>query len=804
MQPVGRSRTSSRGRSLQRSPVGHTARPFSGLTPTSGRGAATSCRTPMLPATIHAGDGGFYTINQVPSAKESAILVFCLLVEHDRYAIVKPVFVFLTFTVFVASFLMSHPFLATTFPMRWSTYTADHVVADVSLALDEANAAIDEIAKQDLGSVTYDSTLGALEVASASLDRAWNIVSHLDSVCNSDELRAVYNEMLPKVSAFGSSIALNGGLWAALKAFAESPAAAALSSVRKRLLEETLSQFKSAGADLPADKKERFAAVASELASVTQKYSENCLDATNAWELIIDDVSELSGLPARAKDAMRADALAKGLGSEEEPRWRVTLQAPSLFPVLQYADSDALRQKCWAAFNAVGSEGAWDNEALVWQILALRQEKADLLGVDNFPDIVLERRMAKTGAGALAFVEQLHAKSVAAFQRDVKQLQAYKARATGMDVDLLEPWESGYWAEKQRQDRYDFDGELLRPYFPMNRVISGMFEICQHLFGIRIDERESCFVEPGGSAPEGVVEVWHPEVKYFELFDADSNKFLGSFYTDWHPRESKRGGAWKGTIYAGQALPEGGCEPNVAVIAGNMTKPVGDLPALLDHREVETIFHEFGHLLHDLLGEVPVTSLNGTSVAWDFVELPSQIMENWCWDREGLNRIAVHYETGEALPDDLFQKMIAARNYNAGLMMMRQLSLGKLDLELHLNFPKAKQDLDALTKAILADYVPKMKSEGPSMARRFTHLFSYPVGYASGYYSYKWSEVLDADAFTRFQAEGLMNEATGRAFRETILSKGNSAPPDQLFRDFMGRDPDPDALLVRSGLIENA
>ncbi|MFT5131205.1 MAG: oligopeptidase A [Rhodothermales bacterium] len=697
---------------------------------------------------------------------------------------------------------MSHPFLAESFPMRWSTFTPSSVVADVALALDRAQANIDGIAKQDLAAVSYDSTLGALELASGDLDRAWSVVSHLDSVCNSDELRAVYNEMLPKVSAFSSSVALNDELWAALKAFADSAEAAALTGVHKRLLDETLAQFRSAGADLPAGKKARFADVAAKLAELTQKFSENCLDATNAWELIIDDEAELAGLPDRAKHAMQMDAQGKGQGTEAAPKWRVTLQAPSVLPILQYADSDDLRKTCWMAFGQIGSGDPWDNEDLVWQILALRQEKADLLGKDNFADIVLERRMAKTGSGALTFVETLHEKSAVAFKRDIAQLEAYAATSKGTTPDALEPWESGYWAEKLRQERYDFDGELLRPYFPVERVIDGMFEICQHLFGIRIEERESCFVEAGEVAPEGVAEVWHPDVHYFELFDAESGRLMGSFYSDWYPRESKRSGAWKGSLFTGQTRTDGsGCEPNVAVIVGNLTKPAGDTPALLSHREVETIFHEFGHLLHDLLGEVPVGSLNGTSVAWDFVELPSQIMENWCWDREGLNRIAAHYETGKSLPDELFEKMIAARNFNAGVAMMGQLGHGKLDLELHLNYATKPQDLNAISEAILDGYVANYKTKGPSMARRFTHLFSHPVGYASGYYSYKWSEVLDADAFTVFQKDGLMNEATGRAFREAILSKGNSAPPEQLFRDFMGRDPNPDALLIRSGLL---
>lgn len=691
----------------------------------------------------------------------------------------------------------THPFLADDFHIRWSKLTPDHVVTDVPAAIEQAKSALLAIKELPETELTYDNTFAALETATDGLERAWGRLNHLDSVANDDKQRAALNELLPSVSAFYSSISLDGDLWAKLKAFAESPAAASLDPIHARFVEETCADFISSGADLEPEAKARMAEVAAELAQLTQKFSEHVLDSTNSFELFVTDESRLAGLPASAVAAAAEDAK----GKDREGAWRFTLQMPSLLPVLQHADDESLRRELWAASSQVASTGDHDNTELLWQIVTLRQEKAVLLGFDNFADLTLQRRMAKTGAAALAFVEDLHDRITEAFVQESGDLEKYKAKKTESPVAPLEPWELGYWAEKQRQELYDFDDEVLRPYFPVKSVMDGMFAIATRIFGIEIVEGDSVYYESSGE--EGAAaEVWHPECKFYEIRDSASQEHLGSFYADWHPRESKRGGAWMNCLEAGLPPLNGAPrQPHLGLIIGNMTKPVGGKPALLTHREVETIFHEFGHLLHQLLSEVPVKSLSGTNVPWDFVELPSQIMENFCWDRESLDFFARHYETGEFIPEELFQKLLNARNYMSASACMRQLAFGKLDLELHLHSEKyLGRDLDEVDAEILASYRPRLASPVPSRARSFNHLFSSPTGYAAGYYSYKWAEVLDADAFTRFQKEGVLNEVTGRDFREAVLSRGNSQPVDQSFRDFMGRDPDLTALMVRSGL----
>jgi oligopeptidase A len=692
-----------------------------------------------------------------------------------------------------------HPFLAPDFHIRWSTLTPDAVESDIRRALDCAKQNIEAICCQDLATADYASTFLAFENASDALNDGWGRLSHLDSVADSPVQREALGKMLPDVTDFYSSLALNERLWAVIKSVGESAEISTLSHVQQRFVEETLADFRNSGADLPADQKERISSIEAELSKITKEYSEHVLDSTNAWELIITDESKLAGLPDSAKAGAAANARSKGIATDEAPAWRFTLQFPSMSPIMQHLHDDTIRHQVWEASMKVGAAGEFDNTALVWQILVLRHEKASILGHEHFADLTLLRRMAKTGATAVSFIENLHNRIHPSFLAEYKQLGQYKAAKSGQPVASLEPWEVAYWAEKQRQENYDFDEEALRPYFPVDGVMAGMFEIASRLFGITIRQLATAHYEPGASPatlPADVVEVWHPECAFYEIHDSKTAAHLGSFYADWHPRESKRGGAWMNSLHTG-ALGE----PHLGLIIGNMSPPVDGKPALLTHREVETIFHEFGHLLHGMLSEVSVKSLAGTNVPWDFVELPSQIMENFCWDRESLDLFARHFESGAAIPEDLFAKMIAAKNYLSASGFMRQLAFAKLDLELHTRVTYfLGKDLDAVDREVLADYLAPLKTPSPSMMRRFNHLFSSPTGYAAGYYSYKWAEVLDADAFTRFQEEGVLNPETGAAFREHILSKGNSVAPDELYRRFMGRDPKQEPLLIRAGL----
>lgn len=686
-----------------------------------------------------------------------------------------------------------NPFLDPAFAVRWSLHTAAEVRPAIESALGRAQAAIDAICAQPDAAVTFASTFLALEAATEELGRAWGRVTHLQSVADAPPLREAHNAMLPAVTAFYARIPLNPALWGKLKAFAHTPAAAQLTGIQRRFLDETVADFRQAGADLPEAARTRLEVLQGELAEVTQRYSEHVLDATNAWQLLVEDPVRLAGIPEHARAAARRSAVAKGLGSDERPVWRFTLHQPSTEPIVTYAEDEALRRAVWAASVAVGAEAPHDNRESVKRILSLRAEKAALLGCANFADHVLERRMAKSGNRALAFVEDLETRCREAFRRECRELEAFKARVTGATIAPLKAWEVVYWSERLRREQYAFDEEVLRPYFPLDRVITGLFELAGRVFGLRIAER-----------PTGEVETWHPEVRFYDVHET-GGRHVGSFYADWHPRESKRGGAWMGYLETGGPTPEGGWRPHLGYICGNLTPPAEGRPALLTHREVETIFHEFGHLLHHLLGTVEIKSLNGVNVAWDFVELPSQIMENWCWERESLDLFARHHETGAVIPEDIFGRMLAARNFRSACGTMRQIQFAKMDLLLHLRTDEfLTGDLEARVQSAVADCLVPTEPPARTILFRFNHIFGDPVGYAAGYYSYKWAEVLDADAFTRFQHEGIFNRQTGADFVAQILSRGNSADPAELFRAFMGRDPDLGALLRRSGLAPAA
>lgn len=678
-----------------------------------------------------------------------------------------------------------NPFLLPAFHIPWSQLAADLIQPAIEQALQRAQAAVDEIAARDLASLTFENTFLALEHATEELNLAWGKVTHLQSVADSPALREAHNAMLPHVSTFYARIPLNAALWQRLKAFSETDAAQALTGIRRRFVDETVADFRQAGADLPEEKRARLETLQAELAQLTQKYSENVLDATNAWQLVVTDESRLAGLPAHAKAAARRSAEAKGVAG-----WRFTLHMPSQEPFMTYLEDVELRRQMWEAAVAIGAQEPLDNRALVRRILELRAEKAALLGRAHFADLVLERRMAKSGAHALEFLADLQRRAAPAFDRECRELEEFKADRMGHPPARLAPWEIAYWSEKLRQARYDFDEEVLRPYFPMDRVIAGLFEIASRVFRLRIAERAV-----------GAVETWHADVRFYDVQDA-RGRHVGSFYADWYPRESKRGGAWMNYLVTGGPQADGSRLPHLGLICGNLTPPAADRPALLTHREVQTIFHEFGHLLHHLLGEVEIKSMNGVNVAWDFVELPSQILENWCWEREGLDLFAWHFETGAPIPADIFEKMIAARNFRSAVVTMRQLAFATMDLRLHTHkagFP-AVGEMEAWVRSLIAECLVPTEPASPTIVNRFTHVFADPVGYAAGYYSYKWAEVLDADAFTRFKREGIFNPVVGAEFVDHVLSRGNSDDPAQLFQRFMGRAPELNALLVRSGL----
>ena len=449
-----------------------------------------------------------------------------------------------------------YPFLSPSLPVRWSSLTPEHIEPDITEALRRAQANIDAIAAQpaEAAALSFESTFLALEEATRELSTAWGLIQHLDSVNNSPELRAAQNKMLPDVSTFYARIPLNQELWAVLRAWGESPAAASLGPVERRFVEETMADFRESGADLPPDERARLEAIEAELAELTQKYSENVLDATNAWELVVAEETKLAGLPATAKDAARASAAAKGHGSPENPAWRFTLHMPSYGPLMEHLADTAIREQAWRAMTTVGRADPHDNSALVWQILTLRDEKARLLGKANFADLVLQRRMAKNGGTALGFVEGLHGRIAPAYHEEQHALRAWRAKASGTEPEPMEPWDIGYWAERRRQAEFNLDDEQLRPYFPMDGVITGMFRLCENLFGVRIAELPATCATSGGPVEPGTHETWHPEVKVYEVRDEDGS-LRGTFYTDWHPRESKRGGAWMNSLRTGCRRP---------------------------------------------------------------------------------------------------------------------------------------------------------------------------------------------------------------------------------------------------------
>jgi oligopeptidase A len=670
-----------------------------------------------------------------------------------------------------------NPLLDPSLPIPFDRIRPEHVEPAVDRLIGRTQAQIEAIA-QGGGARTWDTAAGALDVATEELGRALSTVGHLESVATTKDLRDAHNRVRPKASDLFSRISTHEGLYAALKEYAGTDDASRLDGPRARFLRKTLDDLRRSGAELPPDDKERLRAMDVELTQLTTRFAQNVLDATAAFELVITDEARLDGVPAAAKDAARESATAKGVDG-----WRITLQAPSVMAVLTYAHDRELREHVWRAYNRRATAEPHDNGPLLERILELRHAKARLLGYGDFADLVTEDRMAASGARARQFVDDLRARTRPLFERENAELAAFVRGELGVHEPLA-PWDVGYYAEQLRRARHAFDEEALRPYFPMERVVEGMFRVVERLYGVRIEARE--------------LPTWHPDVRTHAVLDADGS-LLCSFYVDLFPRDQKRGGAWMNGLVP--AVGDGErVRPGVGLFCANVTPPTAGGPALLTHREVQTLFHEFGHLMHHALSRVAVRSLAGTRVAWDFVELPSQIMENWTWEREALDLFARHHETGAPIPEVLYAKMRGARTFRAANATMRQLGFATLDLVLHCEHAPAPSGsaLD-VARRVLEEHSPVALPDDHAMVASFTHLFASPVGYASGYYSYKWAEVLDADAFDRFSTEGVFNEDTGLAFRQTILEKGDSEDPLVLFQAFRGRPPELEPLLRRMG-----
>lgn len=673
--------------------------------------------------------------------------------------------------------MSTSPLSTITVPVPFDDVRAEDVEPAIDALLVTSQARIDAIANAPR---TYDATLGALDFASIELDFAMSVAGHLEAIDGTPEMRAAYNKVLPKVSAFGSKIMLSAPLYRALRELSETDEANKLDPARTRFLKKTLADFRRNGAELDDAGKARLAEIDVALSERTLKFAQNVVDATASFEIVIDDVARLAGMPEGAIEAARRSAEDKG-----KKGWRLTLQAPSYGPVMTFADDRALRETMYRANITRACGGEWDNRPIIREVLALRKEKARLLGFQHFADLAIDDRMAKTGKDALAFVTMLKSKLEAAFARENAELAKF-ARESG-HAEPLEPWDVAYWAEKQRRALYAFDEETLRPYHPLDRLLQGLFEVATSLYGVKI-ERDT------------KMPVWHEDATAWSVHDEKGNR-LGAFYLDLFPRETKRDGAWMGGVV--DRLPGTAAErENVAVIVANVTPPRRPgQPALLNHREVETLFHEFGHMMHHLLSEVPIRSMAGTRVVSDFVELPSMIMENWTWERDALDRFARHYETGEPIPADVKDRMLRARTYRAANALMRQLGFSTVDLLLHTEYDEATHgDVMSFARDVFAKFSPTRLPPEYAMLAAFSHLFGAAYGYAAGYYSYQWSEVLEADAFGRFREKGILSHEVGEAFRKQILSRGDTEDPAVLYRSFLGRDPDVNALLTRLGI----
>jgi len=671
---------------------------------------------------------------------------------------------------------------------RFADFKVEHVAPAVDQLLAEARAAMNQAAAPETP-VRWDAFVAPLEDANERLSRAWGLVAHLHAVLDSPPLREAYNAHLPEVTQYYTELAQNEALFAKYRALRASPEFEQLGVPRRTIVEHALRDFRLGGAELPAAQKARFAQIQDEAARCAAKFSQNLLDATNAFSLVLEDEARLAGLPPDALSAAREAAQ-----KDAKAGWKFTLHMPSYLPVMQYAEDRALREAMYRAYATRASEfgnAAWDNTPLIRRLLQLRREEAQLLGYASFADVSLVPKMASSPAEVIAFLEDLARRARPQAEHDADELRAFARDKLG--IERLEAWDLAYAAEKLRLARYAFSDHEVKQYLPEDVVLEGLFRVAEALYGVRI--------RPAQAA------VWHPDVRFFEVLDPQG-ALLGQFYVDLYARESKRGGAWMDDAVT-RRRRAARIQLPVAYLNCNFSRPTGGKPALLTHDDVSTLFHEFGHCLHHLLTRVEdlgVAGING--VEWDAVELPSQFMENFCWEWEVVARMTRHVDTGETLPRSLFERMLAAKNFHSGLAMLRQIEFAMFDMRLHTEFEPAG---DATILSLLDDVRAKVAVLVPPAFNRFPNSFSHIFGggYAAGYYSYKWAEVLSADAYSAFEesrdardgATGVLDPQTGARFRDEILAVGGSRPAAESFLAFRGRAPRVDALLRHNGMI---
>lgn len=647
----------------------------------------------------------------------------------------------------------------------------EHFLPALDEALKIARQKIDAI-KKNVAPETFENVFMALDEATEKVEFVNLVYNNYFSAEATPALQALAQEISPKMAAFGSDIALDPVLFQKIKAVYENQQG--LNAEQKRVVEKTYNDFVRNGALLNSERKEQLRKIDQELSTLGPKFSENVLKATNAFELWIENEADLKGLPADYIEGARMAATAKN----QPTKWLVSLQGPSYVPFMTYAENSSLREKLWKAYNSRAFRDAFDNQEIVLKIVNLRHQRAQLLGFKTHADYVLAERMAQSTTTVLKFIDKLLEPSLKAAQRDLDEVKQFAGRE-------IQPWDFSFYSEKLKEKKYAFNEEELRPYFKLENVTQGVFEHARRLFGIEF--------KPVNDLP-----VYHPDVKVFEVVEEKTGKYVGLFYADFFPRETKRGGAWM-TSFREQGLSLGSVRrPHVSIVC-NFTKPTATKPSLLSYDEVRTLFHEFGHALHGLLSDCTYKTVSGTNVYWDFVELPSQIMENWAEEKESLDLFARHYETNETIPAELIAKIKKSSQFQGGWMSLRQLNFGMLDMKWHSQDPSQIKDVNKFEIEATSATRLLPPIENTNMSCGFGHIFA--GGYSAGYYSYKWAEVLDADAFEYFKEEGLYDPTVAKKFRDHILSRGGSEHPMELYKKFRGREPDPNALLRRSGLI---